>query len=181
LPGAEAGVAGETAAVVEPQRELVHQAAVGFGSGEAQREQHQIGGDHLFGAWLWPPLPGFCPGQVQRLDVAVGVAFEAEGGGGEHPHVPVGPGPRDATAVPALAGRSGQLHQPAGAVAGLERRRGARRQATDHLQNRLRPIGHVPVGEHLGFGVDDRHLRALAVHVDPDVNRHHQASFPSSY
>jgi hypothetical protein len=42
------------------------------------------------------------------------------------------------------------------------------------------PVGHVAVGEHLAFGVDDRHLTALAVHADPDVNRHDRASFPSS-
>jgi hypothetical protein len=34
-----------------------------------------------------------------------------------------------------------QFHQPAGAVSGLERGRGARRQAADHLQDRLHPLG----------------------------------------
>jgi hypothetical protein len=73
-----------------------------------------------------------------------------------------------------------QFDQPPRAERGLERGRCAGRQAADHLQDRLCPIGHVAVGEHLAFGVDDRHLRALAVHVDPDVDRHDRASFPSS-
>ena len=71
-------------------------------------------------------------------------------------------------------------HQPPRAERRLQRGRRARRQAADHLQDRLCPVGHIAVGEHLATGVDDRHLRALAVHVDPDVNRHDRASFPSS-
>jgi len=65
-----------------------------------------------------------------------------------------------------------QFHQPAGPVRGLQRRRSARRQAADHLQDRLHPIGHIAVGKHLPGLVHHRHLRALAVHIDPDVNRH---------
>jgi len=71
-------------------------------------------------------------------------------------------------------------HQPPRAERRLQRGRRARRQAADHLQDRLCPVGHIAVGKHLATGVDDRHLRALAVHVDPDVNRHDRASFPSS-
>jgi hypothetical protein len=73
-----------------------------------------------------------------------------------------------------------QLHQPPPAERGLERRRGARRQIADHAQDRLHAVGHVPVGEHPAILIDDRHLRALAVHVDSDVNRHRRASFSSS-
>jgi hypothetical protein len=65
-----------------------------------------------------------------------------------------------------------QLHQPPPAVRGLERRRRARRQIADHAQDRPHAVGHVAVGEHLAVLIDDRHLRALAVHVDSDVNRH---------
>jgi hypothetical protein len=70
-----------------------------------------------------------------------------------------------------------QFHQPAGAVAGLERGRGARRQAADHLQDRLRPMGHVPVRQDLTALIDHRHLGALAVHIDSDVNRHCRPPF----
>jgi hypothetical protein len=33
------------------------------------------------------------------------------------------------------------------------------------------PLGNVAGGEHIVFGVDDRHLAALAVHVDSNVAR----------
>ena len=68
-----------------------------------------------------------------------------------------------------------QLHQPPPAVRGLERRRGARRQAADHRQDRRHAVVHVAVGEHLAILIDDRHLGALAVHVDSDVDRHCRA------
>jgi hypothetical protein len=64
-----------------------------------------------------------------------------------------------------------QLHQPAPAERGLERRRGAAGQAADHAQDRLHAVGHVAVGEHLALLIDDRHLGALAVHVDAGVDR----------
>ena len=44
-----------------------------------------------------------------------------------------------------------QLHQPPPAERGLERRRRARRQAADHTQDRLHPVRHVAVGEHLAI------------------------------
>jgi hypothetical protein len=69
-----------------------------------------------------------------------------------------------------------QLQQPPPPKRGLERRGRARRQAADHTEDRLHPIGHVTVGEHLASLVDHRHLRTLAVHVDPDVDRHNWAA-----
>jgi hypothetical protein len=74
-----------------------------------------------------------------------------------------------------------QRHQPPRAEPRLKRGRRPRRQATDHPQDRLCPIGHIPVSQHLTTGAGDRHLGPLAMHADPDVNRHHRASFPSSY
>jgi hypothetical protein len=62
-----------------------------------------------------------------------------------------------------------QLHQPSRAERRLERRRRPRRQAADHFQDRLHPVRHVAVGEHLARGIDDRQLGALAVHVDSDA------------
>jgi hypothetical protein len=73
-----------------------------------------------------------------------------------------------------------QLYQPPPPERGLKRHRGARWQPPDHAQDRLRPIGHVAVGQYLPALIDHRHLRALAVHVDSGVNRHSRASFPSS-
>src|SRR6516164_749687 len=70
-----------------------------------------------------------------------------------------------------------QLHQPPGAERGLERRRRPRRQPADHLQDRLHPVRHVAVDENLALGIDDRHLGALAVHVDSDVDRHCRPPF----
>jgi hypothetical protein len=63
-----------------------------------------------------------------------------------------------------------QLHQPPPAERGLERGGRARRQAADHPQHRLCPVGHVAVGEHFAILIDHRHLGPLAVHVDPDVH-----------
>jgi hypothetical protein len=71
-----------------------------------------------------------------------------------------------------------QLHQPPPAERRLERRRRARRQGADHPQDRLHPVRHVPVGQHLAILVDHRHLGPLAVHVDTDIDRHRRASFP---
>jgi hypothetical protein len=73
-----------------------------------------------------------------------------------------------------------QFRLPPRAEPGLKRGRRPRRQAADHLQDRLHPAGHILVSEHLAIDVDDRHLGALAVHVDTDVDSHHRASFPSS-
>src|SRR4029077_4518686 len=79
------------------------------------------------------------------------------------PATPCRTPPRTRPAVPAAAPR---LTPPPGAapLSG--------RPPADHLQDRLHPVGHIPVGEHLPRLVDDRHLGALAVHVDSDVNRH---------
>ena len=70
-----------------------------------------------------------------------------------------------------------QLQQPPPAERGLERRGRPRRQAADHPQDRLGPVRHVPVRQHLATRIDDCHLRTLAVHVDPDVNRHCRPPF----
>ena len=42
-----------------------------------------------------------------------------------------------------------QLYQPPPPERGLKRHRGARWQAPDHAQDRLRPIGHIAVGQYL--------------------------------
>jgi len=42
------------------------------------------------------------------------------------------------------------------------------------------PVRDVPVRQHLPGLIDHRHLGSLAVHVDPNVDRHRRASFPSS-
>ena len=70
-----------------------------------------------------------------------------------------------------------QPDQPPPTVSGLGRCGRARRQAADHAQDRLHPVRHVPVGEYLATRVDDCHLRALAVDVDPDVDRHCRPPF----
>jgi hypothetical protein len=70
-----------------------------------------------------------------------------------------------------------QPGQPSPAERGLERRLGAGRQAADHRQDRLHAVVHVAVGEHLAILVDDRHLGALAVDVDSDVDRHCRSPF----
>src|SRR5262249_58463854 len=71
-----------------------------------------------------------------------------------------------------------QLHQPPPPERRVDRRGRAGRPPADHPQDRLHPVRHVPVRQHLAILIDDRHLRALAVNVDSDVNRHHRASFP---
>jgi hypothetical protein len=70
------------------------------------------------------------------------------------------------------------FHQPGPAVGSLECHRRAGRQLADQLQDRLAPIHHVVVELNLAVPGDDRHLRALAVHVDSHVNRHCRVSFP---
>jgi hypothetical protein len=65
-----------------------------------------------------------------------------------------------------------QLHQPPPAERRLKRSRRACRQATDHAEEGLHAVGHVPVGEHLAILIDHHHLGTLAMDVDTDVNRH---------
>jgi hypothetical protein len=71
-----------------------------------------------------------------------------------------------------------QFGQPAPAERGLERHRRAGRQVADQPQQRLGPVDRVLVQLHLSVLGDYRHLRALAVHVDADVNRHCRVSSP---
>jgi hypothetical protein len=69
-----------------------------------------------------------------------------------------------------------QPEQPAPAERGLERHRRASRQIADQPQQRLGPVDRVLVQLHLAVLGDYRHLGALAVHVDADVNRHCRVS-----
>ena len=71
-----------------------------------------------------------------------------------------------------------QLGQPAPAERGLERHRRPRGQIADQPQDRLGAVHHVLVQLHLAVLGDHRHLGALAVHVDADVDRHCRVSSP---
>jgi hypothetical protein len=71
-----------------------------------------------------------------------------------------------------------QFDEPAPAERGLERYRRAGRQVTDQPQHRLGAVHHVFVELHRAVLGDHRHLGALAVHVDTDVNRHCRVSSP---
>jgi hypothetical protein len=71
-----------------------------------------------------------------------------------------------------------QPGQPAPAERGLERHRRAGRQIADQPEHRLRPVDDVLVQLHLAVLGDYRHLGALAVHIDADVNRHCRVSSP---
>jgi hypothetical protein len=64
-----------------------------------------------------------------------------------------------------------QLDQPAPAERGLERHRRPGRQIADQPQDGLDPVHRVLVQLHRPVLGDHRHLGALAVHVDADVNR----------
>jgi hypothetical protein len=65
-----------------------------------------------------------------------------------------------------------QVDQPAPAVGGLERDRGARRQGTQDRHQLGGVVGDVAVAL-LGAGVvDDGDLGALAMHVHADVHTH---------
>jgi hypothetical protein len=63
-----------------------------------------------------------------------------------------------------------QVGQPAPAERGLERHRRPRGQLADQPQERLGAVHHVLVQLHLSVLGDHRHLGALAVHVDADVD-----------
>ncbi|MFF2950459.1 hypothetical protein ACFVVU_03780 [Kitasatospora sp. NPDC057965] len=65
-----------------------------------------------------------------------------------------------------------EFDQPAPAVGGLERDRGADRQIPDHPEHRLHAVGDVAVDPHRAVLVDHGDLGPLAVHVDTDVARH---------
>jgi hypothetical protein len=56
--------------------------------------------------------------------------------------------------------------------------RAANGAAGDQVQDRLQPIGHVPVDLNLTVFGDYRHLGTLAMHVGSDVDRYRRASFP---
>jgi hypothetical protein len=71
-----------------------------------------------------------------------------------------------------------ELGQPAPAERGLERHRRASRQIAGQPQQRLGPVDRVLVQLHLAVLGDYRHLGALAVHVDADVDRHCRVSSP---
>jgi hypothetical protein len=65
-----------------------------------------------------------------------------------------------------------QVGQPAPAVGGLERDRGARRQPAEDRDQLGGVVGQVAVEQLRAVLVQQRHLRALAVHVHADVDLH---------
>jgi hypothetical protein len=65
-----------------------------------------------------------------------------------------------------------QLHQPAPAVGGRERDRGARRQRTQDRHQLGRIVGEVAVALLVAGVIHDGDLGALAVDVHPDVDPH---------
>jgi len=71
-----------------------------------------------------------------------------------------------------------QLDQPAPAERRLERHRRAGGQVPDQPEQRLGPVDHVLVELDRAVLGDYRHLGALAMHVDTDVNRHCRVSSP---
>jgi hypothetical protein len=71
-----------------------------------------------------------------------------------------------------------QIGQPAPAERRLERHRRPRGQVPDQPQERLGAVHHVLVQLHLAVLGDYRHLGALAMHIDADVDRHCRVSSP---
>jgi hypothetical protein len=65
-----------------------------------------------------------------------------------------------------------QVDQPTPAVGGLKRDRGSCRQPTEDRHQLGRVVGDVAVALLVAGLVDNRDLRALAVHVHPDVDTH---------
>jgi hypothetical protein len=65
-----------------------------------------------------------------------------------------------------------QVDQPAPAVGGLEGDRGAGLELAQERHQLGRVVGQVAVEQLRAIVVQQRHLRALAVHVHADVNPH---------